>query len=82
VQLSYFISKYPFGYIHKEEQYVTNPSNIILLGYPFTNSDPSLPKKILVATYELNYKKEKGIAIRLYSYDKISNILIDSLIAY
>lgn len=49
----------PFGYIHQEEQYVTNPSDIILLDYPFTNSDPSIPKKIVVATYELNYKKER-----------------------
>jgi hypothetical protein len=43
------------------------------LDYPFTNSDPSIPKKIVVATYELNYKKEKSIAIGLYSDDLISN---------
>ncbi len=63
----------PFGYIHHEEQYVTNQSDIILLDYPFTNSDPSIPKKIVVATYELNYQKEKSIAIGLYSDDLISN---------
>ena len=34
-----------FGYIHHEEQYVTNQSDIILLDYPFTNSDLSLPKR-------------------------------------
>ena len=49
--------------IHHEEQYVTIQSDIILLDYPFANSDPSIPKKIVVATYELKYKKRKIIAI-------------------
>ena len=49
----------PFGYIHHEEQYVTNLSDINLLDYPFTNSDPNLSKKIVIATYELNYKRIK-----------------------
>ena len=53
----------PFGYIHHEEQYVTIQSDIILLDYPFANSDPSIPKKIVVATYKLKYKKRKIIAI-------------------
>ena len=53
----------PFGYIHHKEQYVTIQSDIILLDYPFANSDPSIPKKIVVATYELKYKKRKIIAI-------------------
>jgi hypothetical protein len=53
----------PFVYIHHEEQYVTNQGGIILLDYPFTNSDLNIPQKIVVATYELNYKKGKIIAI-------------------
>ena len=48
------------------KQYVTNSSHIILLDYPFTNSHTSLPKKIVVARYELNYKKGKIIAIGIF----------------
>jgi hypothetical protein len=48
------------------KQYVTNSSHIILLDYPFTNSHPSIPKKIVVARYELNYKKGKIIAIGIF----------------
>ncbi len=40
---------------------ITTQSDIILLDYPFTNSDPSIPKKIVIATYELKYKKGKII---------------------
>ena len=47
------------------------------MDYPFTNSDPNLPKKIVVATYELNYKKGKVVAIGLYSDDIISNGYFD-----
>ncbi len=63
----------PFRYIHHEEQYVTNPNDLILLNYPFSNSDPNLPKKIVVATYELSYNKGKVIALGLYSDDIINN---------
>ena len=47
------------------------------MDYPFTNSAPSIPKKIVVATYELNYKKGKIIDIGLYSDDIISNGYFD-----
>ena len=72
----------PFGYIHHEEQYVTIQSDIILLDYPFANSDPSIPKKIVVATYELKYKKRKNYCYKLYSDDKVMDILIDALVFY
>lgn len=67
----------PFGYIHHEEQYVTNPKDIILLSYPFANLDPNISKKMVVATYELNYNKGKVIALGLYSDDIINNGVFD-----
>ena len=67
----------PFGYIHHEEDYITNPSDIILLNYPVSNSNSNIPKKIVVATYELNYNKGKVIALGLYSDDIINNGVFD-----
>ena len=67
----------PFGYIHHEENYITNPNDIILLNYPVSNSDYNLPKKIVVATYEHNYNKGKVIALGLYSDDIINNGVFD-----
>jgi hypothetical protein len=64
----------PFGYTAHEEQYVTNPNDIILLDY-----NASLPKNYLlpikhvVATYELNYQRGKVIALGIYSDDIIAN---------
>ncbi|MGB9169246.1 MAG: N,N-dimethylformamidase beta subunit family domain-containing protein [Nitrososphaeraceae archaeon] len=67
----------PFGYIHHEEQYVTDPKDIILLSYPFHGSYPGMPKKVVIATYELNYKKGKVIALGIYSDDIINNGYFD-----
>jgi hypothetical protein len=36
--------KNPFGYIHHEENYITNPTDIILLNYPFTDPVDKLKK--------------------------------------
>jgi hypothetical protein len=64
----------PFRYTTHEEQYVTNPRDIILLDY-----NASLPKnyvssvKHVVATYELNYQRGKVIALGIYSDDIIAN---------
>lgn len=64
----------PFRYTAHEEQYVTNPNDIILLDY-----NASLPKnyvpsvKHVVATYELNYQRGKVIALGIYSDDIIAN---------
>ena len=75
------ISKFsnnPFGYKPHEEQYITNPKDIILLNYNATIS-PSTNKtgSVVVATYELNYLKGKVIALGLYSDDIIVNGAFD-----
>jgi hypothetical protein len=64
----------PFGYEPHEEQYITNPNDIILLNYNASLSNNfSLSTKPVVATYELNYQKGKVIALGIYSDDIISN---------
>ncbi len=75
------ISKFrnnPFGYSPHEEQYITNPKDIILLNYNTTIS-PSADRtgSIVVATYELNYLKGRVIALGLYSDDIIVNGAFD-----
>jgi N,N-dimethylformamidase beta subunit-like, C-terminal len=59
----------PFGYLPHEEQYVTNPHDIILLNYGA--NPPRLGH--VVATYEHNYGKGKVIALGIYSDDIITN---------
>jgi hypothetical protein len=61
-------------YKHHEEQYVTNPNDLILLNYRASTSIKQ-PKIVdpLIATYELNYKKGKVIALGIYSDDIIAN---------
>ncbi|MFY9868729.1 MAG: N,N-dimethylformamidase beta subunit family domain-containing protein [Candidatus Nitrosopolaris sp.] len=50
----------PFQYKHHEEQYLTNPKDLILLNYNVSITKKDLkPVKILIATYTLNYKKGK-----------------------
>src|SRR5581483_2502459 len=64
----------PFGYLHHEEQYVTNPKDIILLNYNASITDfKRVPGRIVVATYELSYGKGQVIALGLYSDDIIAN---------
>ncbi|HET7147772.1 MAG TPA: N,N-dimethylformamidase beta subunit family domain-containing protein [Candidatus Nitrosopolaris sp.] len=64
----------PFNYRHHEEQYITNPNDLILLDYK-----AMIPKKQLItadpviATYELNYQKGKVISLSIYSDDIIAN---------
>jgi N,N-dimethylformamidase beta subunit-like, C-terminal len=75
------ISKFsnnPFGYLPHEEQYITNPKDIILLNYNATIS-PSTNRtgSVVVATYELNYLKGRVIALGLYSDDIIINGAFD-----
>jgi hypothetical protein len=64
----------PFHYKHHEEQYLTNPKDVILLNYnaSITKKD-SKPMKILIATYTLNYKKGKVIVLGIFSDDIITN---------
>jgi hypothetical protein len=75
------ISKFsnnPFAYSPHEEQYITNPKDIILLNYNATIS-PSTNRtgSVVVATYELNYLKGRVIALGLYSDDIIVNGAFD-----
>ena len=60
----------PFHYKHHEEQYLTNPNDLILLNY---HASSIKQPKIVIATYELNYKKGKAIALGIYSDDIIAN---------
>ena len=64
----------PFHYKHHEEEYLTNPKDLIVLNYnaSITKKD-SKPEKILIATYTLNYKKGKVVALGIYSDDIITN---------
>jgi hypothetical protein len=61
----------PFGYKHHEENYITNPNDIILMNYNATG--PTAGAKYVIATYELNYQKGKVIALGIYSDDIIAN---------
>ena len=63
----------PFGYKHHEEQYITNPNDIILLNYNASMSNWKLASKLVVATYELTYGKGKVISLGIYSDDIIGN---------
>jgi hypothetical protein len=62
----------PFKYMHHEEQYITNPHDIILMNYNASLSDP-IQTRPVIATYELNYQKGRVIALGIYSDDIISN---------
>jgi hypothetical protein len=63
----------PFEYRHHEEQYITNPNDIILMNYNASLSDYPIQTRPVIATYELNYQKGKVIALGLYSDDILSN---------
>ena len=67
----------PFGYIPHEEQYVSNPKDIILLNYNPLAVQNTINKNITIATYELNYGKGIIIAIGIYSDDIIQNKKFD-----
>jgi N,N-dimethylformamidase beta subunit-like protein len=63
----------PFEYIHHEEQYITNPHDIILMNYNASLSDYPIQTRPVIATYELNYQKGRVIALGIYSDDILSN---------
>lgn len=63
----------PFEYRHHEEQYITNPHDIILMNYNASLSNYNLPIRPVVAAYELNYQKGKVISLGIYSEDIIGN---------
>ena len=65
-----------FEYTPHEEQFITNPKDVILLDYNATMPTAPLSNKtggVVVATYELNYLKGRVIALGLYSDDIITN---------
>jgi hypothetical protein len=63
----------PFEYRHHEEQYITNPHDIILMNYNASLSGYPIQTRPVIATYELNYQKGKVISLGIYSDDIISN---------
>jgi hypothetical protein len=63
----------PFEYRHHEEQYITNPHDIILLNYNASLSNHPIQMRPVIATYELNYQKGKVISLGIYSDDIIGN---------
>jgi hypothetical protein len=67
----------PFGYKHHEEQYLTNPNDMILMNYNAVvmstkKYHPPVAKPV-IATYKLNYQKGKVIVLGIYSDDIITN---------
>ena len=63
----------PFGYTPHEEQYITNPHDIILLNYDASLTKSVLKSKPVIASYELNYQRGRVIALGIYSEDVLSN---------
>ena len=69
----------PFGYVHHEENYVNNPKDSIILNDGATIGDrKSMLQKVIIATYELKYKKGKVIALGLYCDHIIANERFDN----
>jgi hypothetical protein len=69
----------PFDYLPHEEQYITNPKDVILLNYNPVEL-PSAPKSnVAIAMYELNYGKGKVIAFGIYSDDIIQDANFNSV---
>jgi hypothetical protein len=69
----------PFAYTHHEEQYITNPNDMILLNYnasllsknPKSVKNATSAHAYMIAAYELNYKKGRVIGLGMYSDDII-----------
>lgn len=76
----------PFGYVHHEENYVTNPNDKILLNFnaKIVNWDHVIPKQVVVAAYELDYGNGKVIDLGIYGDDinskKIFGKFIDGIL--
>ncbi len=72
----------PFDYSSHEEQYITNPKDIILLNYNPIEL-PNTPKSnVAIAAYELNYGKGKVTALGIYSDDILQNKKLDYSVIY
>jgi hypothetical protein len=66
-------SNNPFGYQPHEEQYVTNPKDIVLVNYNASVPQHLFHIKPEIASYILDYKKGRVITLGIYSDDIISN---------
>jgi hypothetical protein len=62
----------PFESKHSEEQHITNSRAKVLLDYNATENERH-PRKFVVATCELDYKKGKVLALGLYTDDLKGN---------
>ena len=73
----------PFGYKHHEEQYITNPKDMVITNYDATvmlkRYHPPAAKPV-VATYQLNYQKGKVIVLGIFSNDIIFNVKFDKFL--
>jgi N,N-dimethylformamidase beta subunit-like, C-terminal len=68
----------PWEYQHHEEQYITNPSDKILMNYNASLLHYPIPSlRPVIATYELNYQKGKVISLGIYSDDIVTNEKFD-----
>ena len=68
----------PWEYQHHEEQYITNPSDNILMNYNASLLHYPIPSlRPVIATYELNYQKGKVISLGIYSDDIVTNEKFD-----
>ena len=63
----------PFKYTPHEEQYVSNPKDIVLLNYNPIELQNTSDKNTTIATYELKYGKGTVISMGIYSDDIIHN---------
>ncbi|HEY5631448.1 MAG TPA: N,N-dimethylformamidase beta subunit family domain-containing protein, partial [Nitrososphaeraceae archaeon] len=71
----------PFEYMHREEQYLTNNNDTLLLNYneSYSTLNPNAPKDLATAhsytvgAYELQYKKGLVIGTGLYADQIITN---------
>ncbi|MGH9879469.1 MAG: hypothetical protein ACRD5H_17700, partial [Nitrososphaerales archaeon] len=58
----------PFGYGHREEQYVTNPNAKIILDYKARMEDPRFAQlNPVIATYQMNYGKGQVIVLGIFA---------------
>ncbi len=58
----------PFGYGHREEQYVTNPNAKIILDYKARMEEPRYAQlNPVIATYQMNYGKGQVIVLGIFA---------------
>lgn len=65
----------PFGYIHSEEQYITNPNARVIVDYNATVDNASLygSDKMVIATYYLDYQMGRSIVLGIYGEQVADN---------